>query len=162
MRYLYDVVWSIFHTFKIQTPTSSALHIVVCCPDPPSGPRHSWPQLLGGLAADRPQLSPLIGAFLPSHTPFPLSACSQWLANENYSEDVKTRCACACPVSRSAGSDSLWPYELRLPGSSVHGTLLARILEKLGCHAFFRGSSWPRNRIHVSYVSCISRWVLYF
>ena len=45
-----------------------------------------------------------------------------------------------------------------LPGSSsVHGISQARILE---CVAIFfsRGSSWPRDGIHVY---CIGRWVLY-
>ena len=27
--------------------------------------------------------------------------------------------------------------------------------------SFSRGSSWPRDRIHIFYVSCISRWILY-
>ena len=45
------------------------------------------------------------------------------------------------------------PY-CSLPGSSVHGIILAR---KLGWVAIFssRGSSWPRERTHVSCVFCI-------
>ena len=31
----------------------------------------------------------------------------------------------------------------------------------VGCHALSRGSSRPRDRIQVSHVSCIGRWVLY-
>ena len=46
------------------------------------------------------------------------------------------------------------------PGSSVHGILQARILEWVAV-PFSRGSSWPRNPICVSYVSCTGRWVLY-
>ena len=46
------------------------------------------------------------------------------------------------------------------PGSSVHGILQARILEWVAMPSS-RGSSPPRDRIHISYVSCISRWVLY-
>ena len=47
-----------------------------------------------------------------------------------------------------------------LPGSSVHGILQARILEWVAMPSS-RGSSQPRNRTHVSYISCISKWVLY-
>ena len=46
------------------------------------------------------------------------------------------------------------------PGSSIHGILQARILE-WAAMPFPRGSSQPRDRICISYVSCISRWVLY-
>ena len=45
-------------------------------------------------------------------------------------------------------------------GSSVHGILQARILEWVAMHSS-RGSSWPRDWTHVSYVSCIGRGVLY-
>ena len=40
------------------------------------------------------------------------------------------------------------------PGSSVHGILQARLLE-WGAMPPSRGSSWPRDWTHVSYVSCI-------
>ena len=46
------------------------------------------------------------------------------------------------------------------PGSSVHGILQARILEWVAMPSSM-GSSRPRDRTCVSYVSCISRWVLY-
>ena len=49
------------------------------------------------------------------------------------------------------------PMVYRLPGSSVHGILQARILEWVVI-SFSRGSSWPRDRTHIS---CIGRWVLY-
>ena len=45
------------------------------------------------------------------------------------------------------------------PGSSAHGILQARILEWVAV-PFSRGSSRPRNRTSVSYVSCIGRWHL--
>ena len=44
-----------------------------------------------------------------------------------------------------------------LPGFSVYGILQARIMEWVAMPSS-RGSSWPRNRTHISYVSCISRW----
>ena len=46
------------------------------------------------------------------------------------------------------------------PGSSVHGILQARRLECVAI-SFSRGSYWLRDRTHVSYTSCIGRWVLY-
>ena len=46
------------------------------------------------------------------------------------------------------------------PGSSVHGILQARIVEWVAMPSS-RGSSQPRDRTHVPYVSCTGRWVLY-
>ena len=52
------------------------------------------------------------------------------------------------------------PMDCSLPVSSVHGILQARILESVVMPSF-RGSSQPRDRTHISYVSCIGRLVLY-
>ena len=50
---------------------------------------------------------------------------------------------------------TLWdPMDCSLLASSVHGILQARILEWVAMPSS-RGSSQPRDRIHVSYVSCI-------
>ena len=49
----------------------------------------------------------------------------------------------------SVVSDSLWHHRLSPPGSSVHGILQARILQWEAI-PFSRGSSWPRDQIHVS------------
>ena len=46
------------------------------------------------------------------------------------------------------------------PGLSVRGVLQARTLEWVAMPSS-RGSSRPRDRTWVSYVSCIGRWVLY-
>ena len=46
------------------------------------------------------------------------------------------------------------------PGSSVHGILLAWILEWVAIPSS-RESSQPRDQTHISYVSCTGRWVLY-
>ena len=46
------------------------------------------------------------------------------------------------------------------PGSSVHRILQARILERVAT-SLSRGSSWPRDRTHISSVSCSGRQVLY-
>ena len=45
-------------------------------------------------------------------------------------------------------------------GSSVHEILQAAILEWVAKPSS-RESSQPRDRTHVSYISCIGRWVLY-
>ena len=52
------------------------------------------------------------------------------------------------------------PMDYSLPGFSVYGTLQARILESVAWLSS-RGSFWPRIQTHVSYISCIGRWVLY-
>ena len=44
--------------------------------------------------------------------------------------------------------------------SSIHGILQARMLEWVAI-PFSRGSSRPRDRTRVSYISCIGRWILY-
>ena len=47
------------------------------------------------------------------------------------------------------------PMDCSPPGSSARGILQARILEWVAI-SFSRRSSWPRDRTHVSYVSCIA------
>ena len=49
------------------------------------------------------------------------------------------------------------PVNCRPPGSSVHGILRARILESVAI-SFSRGSSWVRDRTHIS---SIGRQILY-
>ena len=55
---------------------------------------------------------------------------------------------------------TLRPHGLSLPGSYIHGIFQARILEWTAMPSS-RGSSWPRNRTRVFYISCIGRWVIY-
>ena len=66
----------------------------------------------------------------------------------------RTPC-CGCLVTES------WvlrdPRDYSLPGSSVHGISLARILEWIAISSS-RGSSQPGDQTHVS---CISRQILY-
>ena len=52
------------------------------------------------------------------------------------------------------------PMDCGPPGSSVHEILPARILEWVAT-SYFRGSSGPKDRTHVSWVSCIDRQILY-
>ena len=58
-------------------------------------------------------------------------------------------------------SNPLWPYGLYVAlSTSVHRSLKARTLVwAIMPHS--RGSSQPRTRTRISYVSCIGRWVLY-
>ena len=49
------------------------------------------------------------------------------------------------------------PMDSSPPGFSVHGTFQASILECVAVSSF-RGSSWPRDQTHISYVG---RWILY-
>ena len=51
------------------------------------------------------------------------------------------------------------PMDCSPPGSSVHGILQARILEWVTMPSS-RGSSPPRDRTHLFFISCISRQVL--
>ena len=47
-----------------------------------------------------------------------------------------------------------------LPGFSVHGIFQARIL-KWVAFSYSRGSSQSKDWTHVSWISCIDRWILY-
>ena len=66
---------------------------------------------------------------------------------------------CLCLITQSC-----WtlcnPMDCSPPGSSVHGIFHARILEWVAI-SYSRGSSQPRDWIHISYVSCNGRWILY-
>ena len=52
------------------------------------------------------------------------------------------------------------PMDCSQPDSSVHGILQARILEWVAI-SFSRGSFWPRDWTHISYISCIGKRILY-
>ena len=64
--------------------------------------------------------------------------------------------SCCCLVAQSC-----WlfcdPVDCSQPGSSVHGTLQARILEWVAI-SFSRGSSQSRDW---TCISCVCRWILY-
>ena len=53
------------------------------------------------------------------------------------------------------------PVDCSTSGSSVHGILQARILEGVVMLSS-KGASRPRDRTHISYVSCIGWWLLYY
>ena len=52
------------------------------------------------------------------------------------------------------------PMDHSLPGSSVYGILLGRVLEWIAMPSS-RGPSLPRDHARVSYISCFGRHVLY-
>ena len=65
----------------------------------------------------------------------------------------------ACEVAQSCLT-LCNPIDCSLLGSSVHRSLQARILEWVAVSSS-RGSSWPRDRTHVCFISYTGRWVLY-
>ena len=70
-------------------------------------------------------------------------------------------CVHVCMLSRfSPVRLFLKPMDRSPPGFSVRGILQARILEQVAISSS-RESSQPRDQIHISYVSCIGRQVLY-
>ena len=66
-------------------------------------------------------------------------------------------CCLYCWVSKSCLT-LCDPMDCSPPGFSVHGISQARVLEWVAI-SFSRGSSWTRDRTHVSW---ICRWILYF
>ena len=66
-------------------------------------------------------------------------------------------CVCVCVKSLQSCLTLCHLTDHRLLGPSDYGILQARILEWVARH--FRGSSQPRDRTHVSYVSCTGRCV---
>ena len=67
---------------------------------------------------------------------------------------------CMCAKSLQLCQTLSDPMDCSPPGSSVHGILQARILERVAMPSSW-GSSQPRDRTCVSHVSGIGRWVLY-
>ena len=63
-------------------------------------------------------------------------------------------CLCACVYAQSCPT-LCDPADCSPPGSSIHGIFQARILE-LVVISSSRGSSWPRDWTHVSYISHIA------
>ena len=59
-------------------------------------------------------------------------------------------------VTSVVSTSTVYSVDCSPPGSSVHGILQARILEWVAI-SFSRGSSWPRDRTCISYITCIGR-----
>ena len=86
-------------------------------------------------------------------SPFPSSAPREEVAEWCSQLSSTSLCECVWSLSR------VWlygPMDCNLPGSSVHELFQARILEGIAI-SYSRGSSWPRDRTHVSCVSFIGR-----
>ena len=66
---------------------------------------------------------------------------------------------CCCLITRSCPT-LCGPIHCSLPGSSDHGIFQARILKQIAIF-YSRGSSWPRDRIHLSCISGVGRHILY-
>ena len=102
----------------------------------------------------------------------PLYMTSLMRSHSNLSPIFKLNCLLSYPVLKILNifcmcAESLQlhltlcnPMDCSPPGSFVHGLLQARILEWVPVPSS-RGSSPPRSRTYVSYVSWIGRWVLY-
>ena len=76
-----------------------------------------------------------------------------------YNRQVLNAFMQVCSVTQSC--PTLYnPMDCSSPGSSAHGISQARILEWVAI-SFSRGSSQLRNQPHLSYGSCIGRWILY-
>ena len=67
--------------------------------------------------------------------------------------------SCMCSVTQLCLTPCN-PMDCSPPDSSVHGILQARILEGVA-NSFSRGPSQPRDWTHMSWISCIHRWILY-
>ena len=91
--------------------------------------------------------------------------CQSWAVSPLHWEEVKTvsssilvrgrpRSQRSQSVSRSVVS-LCDPMDCSSPGSSVHGILQARILDRVAI-LFSRGSSWPKDRTQVS---CFAGWL---
>ena len=85
-----------------------------------------------------------------------LQRCVNFCCTEKRFTNTYIRCYCCAQSSLTLCN----PMDCSLPGSSVHGISQAGILEWVPiCSS--RASSQPRDRIHVSCVSCIARKILY-
>ena len=70
-------------------------------------------------------------------------------------------CMCVCVCVHTQSFLTLCnPMDCSPPGSTAHRIFQARILGQVTI-SYLRGSSQPKVWTHVSFVSCIGRWILY-
>ena len=121
------------------------------------GVSHDWSNLA---AAAAEHLKP----FALQHDPL---CWNRWSLNQLHQDAVSHTCwaflfhgssVCMHVCSRSCPT-LFSPVDCSLPNSSVYGIFQARILEGVAI-SYPRGSSWPREWTHISWVSCIDRWIL--
>ena len=90
---------------------------------------------------------------------------SLWHVAASRSLSVSPVALCACQCCCCVVLSRVWlfstPWTAACPGSSVHGISQARILEWVAI-SYSRGSSWPRDEIHVSDITGIGKWIFFF
>ena len=74
------------------------------------------------------------------------------LCNGGHNDSDLLSLECECMLTRSSHTRLCNAMDCSLPGSSVHKILQATILEWVAM-PFSRGSSQPRNKIHISYLA---------
>ena len=99
-----------------------------------------------------------LGASWGQGPPSAVSNCPPHSTQQSPTDAINTRCACL--LSHSAVSNSFATLWTVAHQATVHGVSQAGILEWVAISSS-RGSSQPRDRTHVSWVSCNSRWILY-
>ena len=84
-----------------------------------------------------------------------------WVRLDSGNQDTSVlQRVCIRAKSLQSGPTLCSPVGCSPPGSSVPGILQARILEWVAMPSY-RGSSQPRGRTQISYLSCIGRQILY-
>ena len=83
-----------------------------------------------------------------------------YICNTDSASNPKLRSPCVCSKLLQSCLTLCNTMDHSQPGSSVHGILQARIVKWVAM-PFSRGSSQPRDQTHISYISCISRQILY-
>ena len=91
--------------------------------------------------------------------PLYLLSCKHGQGQDQPSDRSKEACGYCCLVTKSCLT-LCNPTDCSLPGSSVRGISQARVLEWVSVSSS-RGSSRPKDQTHLSYISCITRRVLY-
>ena len=90
-----------------------------------------------------------------------LLLCSQILYHLHHQgSPLRSYAVLCCAKSLPSCLTLCDPMDCSLPGSCVHGIFQARILEWVAMPSS-RGSSWPRDWTHVSYISCSGRRILH-
>ena len=128
------------------------------------------PVLIKGERKKNHIISPILIKFLKRH-PARKSLVAQWLGlcasiagglGLIPGQRIKILPGSACTHAQSLQSCPTFcdPIDCSPPGSSVHADSPCKNTG-VGCHSLLQGSSQPRNRTHISSVSCTGRQVLY-
>ena len=106
----------------------------------------------------------LLKSSLPKTNAPPNRICPKWTSNGGYKKK-KSSSSSFRELKMTLGSVAqshptlCGPMDCSLPGSSIHGIFQARMLAWVAI-SFSRGCSRPRDRMHISCVSCIARRIL--